>query len=37
MLKIVSNYNLKYLNFFKLNLCIESNLEVFFHNSGSIF
>ncbi len=37
MLKIVSNYNLKYLNYFKLNLCMESNLEVFFNNSRSIF
>ncbi len=37
MLKIVSNYNLKYLNYFKLNLCMESNLEVFFDNSRAFF
>ena len=31
MLKIVSNYNLKFLNYFRINLSIKIFLDVFFY------
>ncbi|ENV40105.1 hypothetical protein AE32_01329 [Acinetobacter nosocomialis] len=31
MLKIVSNYNLKFLNYFRINLSVKIFLDVFFY------
>ncbi len=33
MLKIVSNYNLKFLNYFRINLSIKIFLDIFFYKS----
>lgn len=33
MLKIVSNYNLKFLNYFSLNLSLKIFLDIFFYKS----